>query len=54
MYRETSMYPLKIVTNASWIAGIVDFSEGGGEGGQQGNLGMGIGIHRKTSVFYVF
>ena len=47
-------HAVKIVTHSSRIAWVLDFSEGIGEGGQKGNLGIGVGIHRKTSVFYVF
>jgi len=46
-------HSLKVVTNASRIAWVLDFSEGVGKGGQEPSLGVGRGIHGKTSVFYV-
>ena len=46
-------HPLKIVANATRIAGVLNFFEGFGEGCQVRNLSVGMGIHGKTSVFYV-
>ena len=46
-------HSLKIMANATRIARVLNFSKGFGKGGQERNLSVGMGIHGKTSVFYV-
>ena len=51
--KDENHHSLKIVANASRVTWVLDFSEGVGKGGQEPSLGVGRGIHGKTSVFYV-
>ena len=52
--KNENNHSLKIMANATRIAGVLDFLKGFGEGDQERSLSAGTGIHGKTSVFYVF